>query len=122
MDALGHFEEHIRSKLTAELGAMGFTGEVVLERPDHEMADLALPCFQFAKQLRKAPPMIAQELSSRISTDEHIGKVWADKGYINFRVNEILLSELVIKDALQRREEFGMGDPGRARCSWSIPL
>ena len=78
MDALGHFEEHIRSKLTAELGAMGFTGEVVLERPDHEMADLALPCFQFAKQLRKAPPMIAQELSSRISTDEHIGKVWAE--------------------------------------------
>ena len=111
MDALGHFEEHIRSKLTAELGVLGFSGEVVLERPDHEMADLALPCFQFAKQLRKAPPMIAQELSARISADDHIGRVWADKGYINFRVNESLLSELVIRDALQRREEFGKGDP-----------
>lgn len=111
MDALGHFEEHIRSKLVAELSTMGFDGEVVLERPDHEMADLALPCFQFAKQLRKAPPIIAQELSARISPDDHIGKVWADKGYINFRVNEPLLSELVIRDALQGREEFGKGDP-----------
>ena len=111
MDALGHFEEHIRAKAAAELAAMGFSGEIALERPDHELADLALPCFQFAKRLRKAPPAIAEELSARIHPDERIGKVWADKGYINFRVNEAVLSALVIKDTLERREDFGRGDP-----------
>jgi len=115
MDALGHFEEHIKDKLGQELAALGFDGEVVLERPDHEMADLALPCFQFAKQLRKAPAAIAQELSERVVLDDRIGKVWADKGYINFRVNETLLGEMVIRDALNNREEFGKGEPRPGR-------
>jgi len=83
MDALGHFEEHIKGRLLNELAALGFEGDVALERPDHEMADLALPCFQFAKQLRKAPAAIAQELSGRLAPDERIGRVWADNGYLN---------------------------------------
>ena len=115
MDALGHFEEHIKGRLLNELAALGFEGDVALERPDHEMADLALPCFQFAKQLRKAPAAIAQELSGKLAPDERIGRVWADKGYLNFRVNEVLLGELVIRDALQRREDFGRGDPRPGR-------
>ncbi|MCG7844598.1 MAG: arginine--tRNA ligase [Methanomassiliicoccales archaeon] len=115
MDALGQFEERIKERLAKELSVLGFTGDISLERPDHERADLALPCFLFAKQLRKAPQAIAKELCDNLSPDEYIGKVWEDKGYLNFRVNEVLLGKLVIQDALERREEFGRGDPRPGR-------
>ena len=30
--------------------------------PDMDMGDFALPCFKLARELRKAPPAIAQQL------------------------------------------------------------
>ena len=33
--------------------------------PDEKMGDLAFPCFPLAKVLRKAPPIIAKELSEQ---------------------------------------------------------
>jgi len=111
MDALGHIESRIRERVARELATMGFTGTFILERPDHEMADLALPCFQFAKQMRKAPQVIAKDLCSQMTVDEDISKVWEAGGYLNFRVNETLLGTLVIRDALDRKEDFGRGDP-----------
>jgi len=115
MDALGHFESCIKERLSKELASLGFTGDFTLERPAHEMADLALPCFQFAKSLRKAPQVIAKELCASLSPDEHIGKVWEDRGYLNFRVNESLLGPLVIHEALDHRENFGRSDPHPGR-------
>ncbi len=115
MDVIGRFEASIKARLVEQLSAMGYTGDFSLERPDHEVADLALPCFQFAKQLRKAPQMIAKELCANLSPDEHIDRVWGDKGYLNFRVNEGLLGTLVVREALERREDFGRGDPRPGR-------
>ena len=34
--------------------------------PRAEMGDFAFPCFTLAKELRKAPPLIAKELSEKI--------------------------------------------------------
>ncbi len=36
--------------------------------PDRKMGDLAFPCFQLAKTLRKAPPMIAKDLCEKIES------------------------------------------------------
>lgn len=110
MDVLGHFEKHVRERLSKELALLGYEGDLIMERPDHEMADFALPCFQFAKQLRKAPQVIAKELCSKLTPDDLISKVWEDRGYLNFRVNETTLGTMVIRDALDRHEDFGRGD------------
>ena len=41
----------------------------LLERPPTEdKGDIAFPCFQVAKALRKAPPMIASELAKKLET------------------------------------------------------
>ena len=37
--------------------------------PNSEMGDYALPCFKFAKVLRKSPAVIAEELKSGFATD-----------------------------------------------------
>ena len=52
--------------------------------PDKNMGDYAFPCFKLAKSLRKAPPMIAQELKDKIDTDEYIEKIEIAGGYLNF--------------------------------------
>ena len=36
--------------------------------PSPENGDLAFPCFRLSKVMRKAPPMIANELASKIQT------------------------------------------------------
>ena len=55
---------------------------------DTSMGDFAFPCFKLAKELRKAPPMIAEEISEKLEVDEkQITKVEIVGGYINFYVN-----------------------------------
>ena len=34
--------------------------------PNSEMGDYTFPCFRLAKELKKAPPMIAQEIKEKM--------------------------------------------------------
>ena len=59
------------AKLLSEaLAPLGFTQEQVfslLERPQkEEHGDIAFPCFQVAKAQKKAPPLVATELSQQL--------------------------------------------------------
>jgi len=63
------------------------TLDSLIEIPqDLTRGDFAIPCFQFAKVLRKAPQMIASELAGDISAD-FIERTEAVSGYLNFFVN-----------------------------------
>lgn len=60
------------------------------------MGDIAFPCFPLAKVMRKAPPIIAQELAEKMSGDDLIEKAQAAGGYLNFFLNrEKFISETV---------------------------
>jgi len=37
--------------------------------PDKAMGDYAFPCFKLAKTLKKAPPVISEEIKSRLEMD-----------------------------------------------------
>jgi len=54
--------------------------------PDVNLGQAAFPCFSFAKALRKGPPVIAQELATRIAQKNRttVSKVDAVQGYLNF--------------------------------------
>ena len=70
---------HIREKYGVEL-------EMVLNRPPKlEMGEAASPvCFELAKQLKKAPRQIAQEISASLGEVEGIARVEvAGGGYLN---------------------------------------
>lgn len=83
--------------------------------PNSEMGDYALPCFKFAKILRKPPVAIAEELRNKFSTDNIISEVSAVNGYLNFKVNKIGLSESVLKQILSERENYGASDMGAGK-------
>ena len=49
--------------------------ESYIETPkDSQNGDYAFPCFRLAKELRKAPPAIANEIKEKIETVEEIEK------------------------------------------------
>lgn len=80
--------------------------------PDKEMGDYALPCFKFAKVMRKSPVMIAEELKNKFVTDNVVSEVSAVNGYLNFKVNRLGLVKETIDRITSEGEEFGSSDEG----------
>lgn len=62
-----NFKEEIAKKI-AEVIKIDYTEiEKMIEIPkEKDMGNYAFPCFRLAKTLRKAPPIIAKEISDNI--------------------------------------------------------
>jgi len=69
--------------------------EVVLEKPrDRSFGHFATPiAFSLAKELRKSPMVIAEDLASSFDDSEEFSSVESVKGYLNFRLSENFLAE-----------------------------
>ncbi len=86
-----------------------FGHEVVLEKPkDRSFGHFATPiAFSLAKELRKSPMIIAQDLASSFDDDTSVfSNVEAVKGYLNFRLSEDFLNEYAVW-ALDNPTKFG---------------
>lgn len=83
--------------------------------PNSEMGDYALPCFKFAKALRKSPVQIAQELAAQIPADGVIEEVSAINGYLNIKINKAGLALSVLNDIAQMRDLYGSSTVGNGR-------
>lgn len=103
-----NFKEHIIDKLAELTGLERAAIEKAVETPpDEKMGDLAFPCFPLAKVLRKAPPIIAQELAAQLSSDELIDKVDAVGGYLNFFFNRAAFIENTVSSVEKEGDSFG---------------
>ena len=69
--------------------------EVVLEKPrDRSFGHFATPiAFSLAKELRKSPMVIAEELASSFADTDEFSSVESVKGYLNFRLSENFLAQ-----------------------------
>ena len=83
--------------------------------PNSQMGDYALPCFRFAKVLRKSPAVIAEELAKTIPADGVISEVSAVNGYLNFKINKAGLAREVLAEISQKGEKYGSSDIGAGR-------
>ena len=83
--------------------------------PSQEMGDYALPCFRFAKALRKSPVIIANELKEVFPTDDVITEVSAVNGYLNFKVDRNSFSAKVLSDVLTQGAKYGSSDEGAGK-------
>ena len=103
-------KEHIEELTLEEITAL------IEVPPNKDMGDFAFPCFKLAKVFRKAPNMIAAELSEKIEAKGVISNVTPLGGYINFFVNKSQLAETVIKDVLTKKENYGHSDLGENKA------
>lgn len=74
--------------------------------PSADLGDYAFPCFSLAKELKKSPVQIAQEIAGKIKSKE-LEKVEAKGPYINFFLDRKSLAEETISKILKERDKYG---------------
>lgn len=74
--------------------------------PDKNMGDLAFPCFKLAKELRKSPQIIAEDLKLKIS-HEVIDRIETVGAYLNFFVDKSSFSRDVLSSILKLKDRYG---------------
>ncbi len=73
-----------------------------------DMGDYSLPCFKLAKELKKAPQMIANDIKEKLKINEEIvSKVEVVNGYLNFYINPIAIAGTVLQEFDAKKESFG---------------
>ena len=109
------YKKYIADKLTVE----GVTNEEIYELlalpPNTEMGDYALPCFKFAKILKKSPVMIAEGLKTTVATDEVISEVSAVNGYLNFKINKDGFVRATLDKILAQKDAYGASNEGEGK-------
>lgn len=104
MDYKGYIAECISKALNDDLDkVLG----LLSVPPNENMGDVAFPCFSYAKQFRKAPAMIAQEVLERIKSDSDfdekiIAKMEVAGGYLNFFLNRNEFISSVVSDVVEK--------------------
>ena len=89
--------------------------ESYIEVPNNtENGDYAFPCFKLAKNLKKAPQIIASEIKEKIAIDRNIiNKIDVVNGYINFYINNNTLIKEVCEEINNKKESYGSSEEGK---------
>ncbi len=115
MDPLEPFREEVRIAAQKAFAQMGADVSFEIEVPSTGIADFAVPCFPLAKKLRKAPPLIAEEAAALIPSLGLVSKVWAEKGYLNFQLNDGQLNVSTLEAIAAMKGSYGRGDLEKKR-------
>ncbi|RXI28436.1 arginine--tRNA ligase [Aliarcobacter trophiarum] len=81
--------------------------EIVLEKPkDSSLGHFATPvAFSLAKELKKSPMILADELILQLENKELFEKIEAVKGFINFTLSKSFIEKLT-NEALEKKDDF----------------
>lgn len=87
---------------------------IIVEEPKNPaMGDIALPMFTMIKTLKKPVPEITKEASDVISKSfDVIENINPTGPFINIVLNKALISDHIIKDVFEKKEEYGTSTIG----------
>lgn len=94
---------------------------IIVEEPKNPaMGDIALPMFTMIKTLKKPVPEITKEASDVISKSfDVIENINPTSPFINIVLNKALISDHIIKDVFEKKEEYGTSTIG---CGQTVVL
>lgn len=96
-------------EIALELGGWVELDEIMtlMEQPKFDQqGDLAFPCFALAKEMKKSPAAIAEELARKIS-HPLFERVVAEGPYLNCFYNKSFVSREVMIDVLHKQSDYG---------------
>lgn len=104
-----HLEARLLAALqTAGLAAAQATPLLRLDPPkNRDHGDVALPAFQLAKLLGKAPPALAAELAAAITPDDVVERAVAAGPFVNFRFRRAALARDVLQSIAAGAAPYG---------------
>ncbi len=103
------YKTYIAERLTVEGVGKEELREMIAVPPDTSLGDYALPCFRFAKLMRKSPALIAEELAAGYRTDGVVTAVSAVNGYLNFKIGRAGLFKAFWEDFTAAEQKCGYG-------------
>lgn len=83
--------------------------------PERDLGDYALPCFRFAKALRKPPVKIAEELAAEIAGAPFLKDVRAVNGYLNFFIDRNDFTQKTLREILSAGVSYGESGEGAGK-------
>ena len=88
--------------------------EEYIEIPTNkEMGDYSLPCFKLAKEMKKAPQIIANEIKEKLNIPKNsISKIEVVNGYLNFYINTLALTQTLFEEIDNKKEKYGSSNLG----------
>lgn len=89
--------------------------QLLVTAKDTALADFALPCFKFAKILRKSPLICAQEIVGSIQKPDFIQSIEAVNGYVNFKLSKQNYVKEVLDKCLQQGAKYGDSNEGAGK-------
>lgn len=109
-----NFKEKIALLLSEKIeGLPAEEIQSMLEIPtDSKMGDYAFPCFKLAKMMRKAPPMIAQDIAEALSGSDLFEKVESVNAYVNMFLSRKVFMAEVIDVVIAEQDRYGSSQVG----------
>lgn len=99
-------KEQIIDTIASAAGLEKETVAGILEIPPRaDMGDFAFPCFQLAKTLRKAPPVIASDIAGKIGDMDILDHFEVKGAYLNF----FLKKEIFVKSMIEQADVNNFG-------------
>ena len=111
------FKKEIASIISNVIGINDEELVTYIEVPkDVNMGDYAFPCFRLAKELKKAPNIIAEEIKEKLDiTGTDIEKVEIAGGYLNFTISKLELAKVTLEEIDNKKEEYGKSNLGNGK-------
>lgn len=81
--------------------------ELIEIPPDSKLGNFAFPCFQLAKEFKKSPNQIAEDLSKDLLTTTEINNIEANGPYINFFIDPTSLAKLTLTEIKEKQQQYG---------------
>ena len=83
---------------------------------NEEHGDYAFPCFRLAKELKKAPQIIATDIKEKIQINSDvIEQIEVIGGYLNFHINKTTLAKNIFQEINEKKEKYGSTNVGKGR-------
>jgi arginyl-tRNA synthetase len=82
---------------------------------DPQWGDYAFPCFSLAKVKRKAPPLIAQEISRKFQPGKLLSECTPESAYLNFRIRREAWAEIILQKVFSEGEDYGRSAEGKGK-------
>ena len=114
-----NFKSEIAKKIAQVVKIEASELETYIEIPkDSTNGDFSFPCFRLAKELKKAPQVIASEIKEKLELEESndiIEKIDVIGGYLNFYINKNILIKEVLSEINKEKENYGASDIGKGK-------
>ena len=106
----------IANSIAAACGVAADEIAAAIEVPaNSDMGDYAYPCFKLAKVLRKAPPLIAQEIGEKLQLPVGISEMKIVGAYINFFMDKPFYAKQVLQSVLEQGADYGKSEKGTGK-------